>query len=168
MQTGGTDTDTQSILRSLDQASGAIIPPNTVADKSIHHTCDNIDIQNWTLDGKNLELDMLWLGQMPWWSYILLVELLEHANQHSQQPLQKHDSANLKRTMSMSKFREKTFLVSIQYSSEEPEQTVVGNLPIIFLLHVIWTLWIHLLRDAWQYLCNLDRNIDQPLYCRLM
>lgn len=42
-----------STLKSLDQATGAIIPPNIVADKFIHYTCDNIDILDETLDGKN-------------------------------------------------------------------------------------------------------------------
>ena len=43
----------ENTLKSLDQATGAIIPPNIVANKFIHYTCDNIDILDETLDGKN-------------------------------------------------------------------------------------------------------------------
>jgi len=43
----------ESTLKSMDQATGAIIPPNIVADKFIHYTTDNIDILDETLDGKN-------------------------------------------------------------------------------------------------------------------
>ena len=43
----------ENTLKSLDQATGAIIPPNIVANKFIHYTCDNIDILDKTLDGKN-------------------------------------------------------------------------------------------------------------------
>ncbi len=43
----------ESTLKSLGQATGAIIPPNVVANKFIHYTCDNIDILDETLDGKN-------------------------------------------------------------------------------------------------------------------
>ncbi len=43
----------ESTLKSLDQATGAVIPPNIVANKFIHYTCDNIDILDETLDGKN-------------------------------------------------------------------------------------------------------------------
>ena len=43
----------ENTLKSLDPATGAIIPPNLVANKFIQYTCDNIDILNETLDGKN-------------------------------------------------------------------------------------------------------------------
>ena len=43
----------ESTLKSLDKATGAIIPPNIEANKFIHYTCDNIDILDETLDGKN-------------------------------------------------------------------------------------------------------------------
>lgn len=43
----------ESTLKSLDLTTGAIIPPNFEAKKFIHYTCDNIDILDETLDGKN-------------------------------------------------------------------------------------------------------------------
>ena len=43
----------ESTLKSMDQATGAIIPPNIVANEFIHYTADNIDILDETLDGKN-------------------------------------------------------------------------------------------------------------------
>ena len=43
----------ESTLKSMDQATGAIIPPNLVANKFIHFTADNIDVLDETLDGKN-------------------------------------------------------------------------------------------------------------------
>ena len=43
----------ENTLKSLDPATGAIIPPNLVANKFIHYTCDNIDILDDTLDEKN-------------------------------------------------------------------------------------------------------------------
>ena len=43
----------ESTLKSMDQATGAIIPPNIVANTFLHYTADNIDILDETLDGKN-------------------------------------------------------------------------------------------------------------------
>ena len=43
----------ESTLKSMDQATGAIIPSNLVPNKFIHYTADNIDILDETLDGKN-------------------------------------------------------------------------------------------------------------------
>lgn len=43
----------ESTLKSMDQATGAIIPPNIEVNKFIHYTTDNIDILDETLDGKN-------------------------------------------------------------------------------------------------------------------
>ena len=43
----------ESMLKSLDQTTGPIIPPNLESNKFIHYTCDNIDILDETLDGKN-------------------------------------------------------------------------------------------------------------------
>ena len=43
----------ESTLKDVDQATGAIIPPNIVANKFIHYTADNIDILDESLDGKN-------------------------------------------------------------------------------------------------------------------
>ena len=43
----------ENTLKSVDQATGAIIPPNVVANKFIHYTFDKIDILDETLDGKN-------------------------------------------------------------------------------------------------------------------
>ena len=43
----------ESTLKSMDQATGTIIPPNIVANKFIHCTADNIDILDETLDGKH-------------------------------------------------------------------------------------------------------------------
>lgn len=40
-------------LKSMDLATGAVIPSNIVANKFIHYTADNIDILDETLDGKN-------------------------------------------------------------------------------------------------------------------
>jgi hypothetical protein len=43
----------ESTLNSLDETTGAVIPTNIEANKFIHYTCDNIDILDETLDGKN-------------------------------------------------------------------------------------------------------------------
>ena len=43
----------ENTLKTLDQATGATIPSNMMANKFIHYTCDNIDILDETLDGKN-------------------------------------------------------------------------------------------------------------------
>ena len=43
----------ENTVQSLDQASGAVIPPNLKPGKFIHFTADNIDILDQTLDGKN-------------------------------------------------------------------------------------------------------------------
>ena len=43
----------ESTLKSLDLTTRAIIPPNFQAKKFMHYTCDNIDILDETLDGKN-------------------------------------------------------------------------------------------------------------------
>ncbi|KAJ8886123.1 hypothetical protein PR048_012332 [Dryococelus australis] len=43
----------ESTLKTLDQTTGAVIPPNIVMNKFIHCTCDNIDILDETLDRKN-------------------------------------------------------------------------------------------------------------------
>jgi hypothetical protein len=43
----------ESTLKAIDPATGAVIPPNIVANKFIHYTTDNIDILDETLDGKN-------------------------------------------------------------------------------------------------------------------
>jgi len=40
-------------LTTLDGETGAVIPPNMVDNNFIHYTCDNIDILDETLDGKN-------------------------------------------------------------------------------------------------------------------
>ncbi|XP_063763531.1 uncharacterized protein LOC134880508 [Eleginops maclovinus] len=89
----------ESTLKSMDPATGAIIPPNMVANRFIHFTADNIDILDESLDGKNtfhatqmaawqrgkkdIELDML----KPSTSRTLVVpdvlENLHHVNVHS-------------------------------------------------------------------------------------
>ena len=43
----------ESTLKTMDQATRAIFPPNIVANKFIHYTADNIDILDESLDGKN-------------------------------------------------------------------------------------------------------------------
>ena len=43
----------ESTLKTMDQATGSIFPPNIVANKFIHYTADNIDILDESLDGKN-------------------------------------------------------------------------------------------------------------------
>jgi len=40
-------------LMTFDRETGAVIPPNIVKNNFIHYTCDNIDILDETLDGKN-------------------------------------------------------------------------------------------------------------------
>lgn len=47
------DNALESTLKSMDPATGAIIPPNMVANRFIHYTADNIDILDESLDGKN-------------------------------------------------------------------------------------------------------------------
>ena len=43
----------ESTLESMDQETGAVIPPNIVPGKFAHYTADNIDILDETLNGKN-------------------------------------------------------------------------------------------------------------------
>ena len=37
----------------MDLVSGAVIPPNFIPRRFMHFTCDNIDINDSSLDGKN-------------------------------------------------------------------------------------------------------------------
>jgi hypothetical protein len=37
----------------MDPATGAVVPPNLVPGRFVHFTCDNIDINDFHLDGKN-------------------------------------------------------------------------------------------------------------------
>lgn len=43
----------ESTLKSLDHATGAIIPPNIMTNKLIHYTCDSTDIPDETLNGED-------------------------------------------------------------------------------------------------------------------
>lgn len=43
----------ESALKSLDQETGAVIPPNLQQGKFVHFSADNIDILDETIDGKN-------------------------------------------------------------------------------------------------------------------
>ncbi|KAL2095499.1 hypothetical protein ACEWY4_010218 [Coilia grayii] len=40
-------------LHAMDMDTGAVVPPNLVPDRFVHFTCDNIDINDSSLDGKN-------------------------------------------------------------------------------------------------------------------
>ena len=43
----------ESTLRAMDADTGAVIPPNFVEDRFVHFTCDNIDINDSSFNGKN-------------------------------------------------------------------------------------------------------------------
>ena len=43
----------ESTLQAMDADTGAVIPPNFVEDRFVHFTCDNIDINDSSFDGKN-------------------------------------------------------------------------------------------------------------------
>ena len=43
----------ESTLKSMDGSTGAVIPPNFAKDRFVHFTCDNIDINDSSLDGKD-------------------------------------------------------------------------------------------------------------------
>ena len=43
----------ESTLKSMDEETGTVIPPNMKENTFIHYTCDNIDILDDTIDGKN-------------------------------------------------------------------------------------------------------------------
>ena len=43
----------EAVLESLDQETGAVIPPNLVPGKFVTFSADNIDIMDESLDGKN-------------------------------------------------------------------------------------------------------------------
>ena len=43
----------ESTLKAMDPDTGAVIPPNFVKDRFVHFTCDNIDINDSSFDGKN-------------------------------------------------------------------------------------------------------------------
>ena len=43
----------EAVLRSTDESTGAVVPPNLVPDKFVHFALDNIDILDESLDGKN-------------------------------------------------------------------------------------------------------------------
>ena len=66
----------ESTSTRMNPLTGAVVPPNLVQDRFIHFTCDNIDINDANLDGKNTfhatqvaawqrgpEPDMVWV---PW------------------------------------------------------------------------------------------------------
>ena len=44
---------TEKTLQAMDPETGAVTPPNFVPDRFTHFTCDNIDINDASLDGKN-------------------------------------------------------------------------------------------------------------------
>lgn len=43
----------KTILKSMNSETGAIRPPNFVSNRFVHFTCDNIDINDQSLDGKD-------------------------------------------------------------------------------------------------------------------
>ena len=43
----------ESVLNTLDEETGAVIPPNLVQGSFVHFSADNIDILDETMDGKN-------------------------------------------------------------------------------------------------------------------
>ena len=43
----------EKTLESMNPETGAVIPPNLQDGKFVHFTCDNIDINENSLDGKN-------------------------------------------------------------------------------------------------------------------
>lgn len=42
----------ESTLRTMDMDTGAVVPPNFVPNRFVHFTCDNIDINDSSFDGK--------------------------------------------------------------------------------------------------------------------
>ncbi len=47
------NTLAESTLKSMNTANGAVVPPNLVTNRFLHFTCDNIDINDSSLDGMN-------------------------------------------------------------------------------------------------------------------
>ena len=43
----------EKTLESMDPTTGAVTPPNLLPDRFVHFTCDNIDINDTSFDGKN-------------------------------------------------------------------------------------------------------------------
>ena len=43
----------EKTIDSMDPDTGAVVPPNLVPESFVHFTCDNIDINDSTFDGKN-------------------------------------------------------------------------------------------------------------------
>lgn len=43
----------ESTLKAMNPETGAVVPPNFVTDRFVHFTCDNIDINDSNVDGKN-------------------------------------------------------------------------------------------------------------------
>ena len=43
----------ETTLKSMNSETGAVTPPNFVPNRFVHFTCDNIDINDQSLDGKD-------------------------------------------------------------------------------------------------------------------
>ena len=204
----------ESTLSSMDQETGAIIPPNVVPNKFIHYTTDNIDILDETLDGKNTfhatQMAVWQRGQKadaelqnlePTTRHTLTVpNVLEYLypvniNPATSEPVftvpvdkawftqSEADSECVKQAQATdmafilrrqdSDTKPSWTVFNQAVSSEDPEQTAVGYLPIILApAHELDTLNT-VVKRCMAISSHFDQEytvitVDQALFCKLM